>query len=235
MTKYPTYIADTESLGTFDEYTTKHQDSWVRFARIKGHKKGVQPILVSGFDVTRDFAMLAYSSEDVSFKADLVIDFPITSIASIRVSGTSTCSPHRKCWPQPWSKPAIDIPSSQSMDLGPPPDGFKCCVFVRYFTSRPQGWKEWLFGNKPKVRARPRNPGPGNNRDGNGGGNGEGNGEGNEGDDGGSDGGDTSPEPAEGSSAEPTTDGNEALGGQSDLATDDTGSEPVVVRNAPYV
>ena len=50
----------------FEEYTARHYKSWVEFARKKRLGKNIEPVLVSGFDVTRDFLMLAYFHKETA-------------------------------------------------------------------------------------------------------------------------------------------------------------------------
>ena len=62
VTKYHTYREDIERESAFEEYTKRHYDSWVTFARNEQHGNDIKPVLVTGVDMTRDFAMLAYSN-----------------------------------------------------------------------------------------------------------------------------------------------------------------------------
>ena len=57
VTRYKTYREDTLKKSAFERYTKKHYDSWVTFARDKEYGDDVEPVLVSGFDTTKDFAM----------------------------------------------------------------------------------------------------------------------------------------------------------------------------------
>ena len=61
VTKYRTYVDDTRLESTFKAYTKRHYDSWVTFVRGTGEGDTVRPVLVTGVDMTKDFAMMAYS------------------------------------------------------------------------------------------------------------------------------------------------------------------------------
>ena len=75
--------------AAFEEYTKLHYESWVAFARQKKYGNDVRPILVSGFDMTKDFAMAAYSNVSTSLKSDLTIGVPMFGSASGALWGTS--------------------------------------------------------------------------------------------------------------------------------------------------
>ena len=69
MTRYPTYREDALLESVFEKYIKRHYEAWVAFARREGYGDDVQPVLVSGLDMTRDFALLAYSNEGASLEA----------------------------------------------------------------------------------------------------------------------------------------------------------------------
>jgi len=56
--------------------TKKHYDSWVAFARDRGHPTDIDPVLVTGVDMTRDFAMVKYSKDDDDLTAAFKISAP---------------------------------------------------------------------------------------------------------------------------------------------------------------
>lgn len=212
MTKYQAYREDSLLESAFEKYTKRHYESWVAFARQKQYGNDVQPVLISGFDMTRDFAMVAYSHEGASLETDLTITVPMLASASASIWGTwrTRSSPHTNCGPQICSPPpperAIDLPS-QSVDTRHIPNEFNQCVFIRYYTMRLRK-RLALFPKVIRAGAGPHDLGSGDNS------------------------GDTFPELPSRSDA----DGDEDLGGEWDLTTNDTDSEPdVVVRNAPYV
>ena len=144
VTKYQTFREDALSKSKFEEYIKRHYDSWVALARHKGYGDDVQPVLVSGFDMTRDFAMVAYSNESASGESDLAITVPMVASASASIWGTwhSRCTPHTNCGPQECSPPsperAISFPSEslRSEEAPRTPSEFNQCVFIRYYTIR---------------------------------------------------------------------------------------------------
>ena len=215
VTKYPTYRKDSLLESAFEKYTKRHYESWVAFARNKEYGDNVRPILVYGFDMTRDFAMVAYSNEGASLESDLTIAVPMLASASASVWGTwrTRCSPHTNYGPQQCSYPprerAIDSPSLQPVHAKSIPKEFDQCVFIRYYTMR---WRKWMFPKVIRAGAGPHDLGTGDNR------------------------GDTFPELTVQPDAGPTTGVDENLRGQWDPTADDSGSEPdIVVRNTPYV
>jgi len=214
VTKHPTYREDSLLAAAFEEYTKRHYDSWVTFARNKKYGNNVQPVLVYGFDMTRDFAMVAYSNESASLESDLSIAVPMLASASASLWGTwrTRCSPHTNYGPQQCSPPslqsAIDSPSPHPTDARSVPNEFNQCVFIRYYTMRS---RKWMFPKVIRAGAGPHDLGPGDNE------------------------GDAFPKLAVQPDAEPTT-GDEDLGEQWGLIADATDSESdVVVRNTPYV
>ena len=213
VTKYPTYRKDTMLESAFESYTKHHYESWVAFARHKQYGNDIQPVLVSGFDMTRDFAMVAYSNEDASLESDLTIAVPVLGSASASLWGTwhTRCSPHTNVGPQQLDplprERAVDFPSSPLTEAGS--IEFDQCVFVRYYTMR---LRRWMFPKVIRAGAGPHDLGSGDNI------------------------GDAFPELTAQPDAESTMSGDENLRGQWDPTTDDTGSEPdIVVRNTPYV
>lgn len=214
MTKYPTYREGTLLQSAFEKYTKRHYDSWVAFASHKQYGDDVRPVLVSGFDMTRDFAMAAYSNEDASLESDFTVYVPTLASASASVWGTwrARCSPHTNHGPQECSPPprerATDLPSSQQANARSAPDGFNQCVFIRYYTIRR---RKWMFPKVIQAGAGPHNLGSGDNR------------------------GDTFPELTVQPDVELTTSSDEDFR-QWDPTTDDAGFEPdIVVHNTPYV
>ena len=152
VTKYPTYREDHLVASTFDRYTKCHYGSWVKFASDKGYGDDVQPVLVSGVDMSRDFAMAAYSYEDASIKSDLAAAAPMFISVSASIQGTwcTRYTPHINCGPQecipPLPEQAINIPSPQSVEAAIIPSAFNQCVFIRYYTMRSR-----VLGLFPKV------------------------------------------------------------------------------------
>ena len=135
----------------FQKYIKHHYQSWVEFARDKGYGGDIQPILVTGFDVTRDFAMVAYSNEDCSLAPKST------------TKGMFASAPHsfRGKWRFGHLPHATDGPNS-------PPVGqrFNQCIFIRYYTMRPRSVPFFAKKVPKRIRARagPHNLGSGNNQ-----------------------------------------------------------------------
>ena len=125
LTKHPIYTEDIQRERTFEEYTKKHYESWVTFARECGHPNDIKPVLVSGVDMTRDFAMVTYSKNDDDLKAEFRISAPgiTTPWGAWRTPGVV----HTNCGPQP-RRPPLD-PETDT-------DEYNQCLFVRYYTIR---------------------------------------------------------------------------------------------------
>lgn len=141
ITNYETYRVDAQVESPFEEYTKRHYKSWVAFGRDKGYANDVRPILITGFDVTRDFEMVAYSDEDTSVKYDVVTQDPTLGpvTTSFRSVERIRCSPHTQ--KGPWElgplppDRVIEFPSENAKE-GDIPDDFNQCIFVRYYTMR---------------------------------------------------------------------------------------------------
>ena len=180
VTKYQTYREDCQLESTFEHYTKRHYESWVAFARHKQYGDDVRPVLVYGLDMTKDFAMVAYSDEDPSLESDLIIDvltptstsvLPPASTSVLTPASTSVWGtwrtrvlPHTNYGPQEYSLPphtrAVDLPSSQQADARSIPDEFNQCVFIRYYTTRRRAF---MFPKVIKAGAGPHDLGSGHN------------------------------------------------------------------------
>ena len=115
-----------------------HYDSWVTFARDSGHGNDIRPVLVTGVDMTRDFAMMAYSTND----ANLTSEFTTSAAGVGSVWGTwrATGSVHTNCGPHLCYSPSptqtTDPMSSGNTDTEAVSGEDNQCVFVRYYTVR---------------------------------------------------------------------------------------------------
>ena len=159
VTKYRTYREDVELESTFKAYTKRHYDSWVTFARASGHGGDIKPVLVTGVDMTRDFAMMAYSNDGDSLKSEFATSVPNAAPAwgTWRTEGLV----HTNCGPQ------LCLPPSSTQTAGQTPPGYNGtetvleeynqCVFVRYYTMR----KRALFPRVMKAAAGPHDLGRG--------------------------------------------------------------------------
>ena len=138
VTKYPTYREDTLRESSFIKYTKRHYESWVAFARDKQYGRKVRPVLVSGFDMTRDFAMAAYSHKDASSESDVTV--PMFGSASASTWGTWRARGplHTNYGPEEPIPPERAVPGFSSLQLAEAkiPSGFNQCVFIRYYTIR---------------------------------------------------------------------------------------------------
>jgi len=128
LTKHPIYGEDVQLEGTFEEYTKEHYDSWVAFARERGHHNGIKPVIVTGVDMTRDFAMIAYSKGDDDLTAEFTISAP--GITSPWGTWLTPGVVHSNCGPLP-RRPPFD-----NSRVEPDSDEYTQCVFVRYYTIR---------------------------------------------------------------------------------------------------
>jgi hypothetical protein len=219
VTNYKTYRMDAELLAGFEDYTKSHYKSWVKFARDRRYGNNIDPVLVYGFDMTKEFVMMAYSERRTSLESDLTVTVPtvVSASASFRVTWHTRCSPHVNSGPNPEEsiplplERAIELPSSQQVQTPNIPNEFNQCVFIRYYTARERKWMPML----PKVikaGAGPHDLGSGDNE------------------------GNSFPELTVQSDADPPSSDDEDLGGQRGPTTDDSGSESdIVVRNTSYV
>ena len=134
VTRYEAYREDNLDGYAFEQYTKKHYDSWVTFACDKGYSGDVKPVLVSGFDMTKDFAMTAYSNSDASFESNLSISVPtrVPTSTFFFVEGTSV-SAHTNRGPQQYTPPDT---SSEPTSAGAVSGDYNQCVFLRYYTMR---------------------------------------------------------------------------------------------------
>ena len=149
LTKHPIFREDIQLERTFKEYAKEHYDSWVTFARDRGHPDDIKPVLVTGVDMTRDFAMMTYSKDD----DDLTVEFTISApgIASPWGAWRTPGVVYTNCGPQPRRSPTDDS------RMGADSDEYNQCVFVRYYTMRKRLWIPKVI----KAGAGPHNLGPG--------------------------------------------------------------------------
>ena len=166
MTKYRTYREDIELESAFEEYTKRNYDSWVTFARNARHGNDIKPVLVTGVDMTRDFAMMAYSNNSTRLSSEFTTSIPLLASASATAWGTwhTQGLVHTNCGPQLCSPPssphALDLPSSGSVETTP--NEYNQCVFIRYYTMRKRAL---MFPKVIKATAGPHDLGSGSNYD----------------------------------------------------------------------
>ena len=167
VTKYRTYLEDVEHESAFEEYTKRHYDSWVTFARNARHGNDIKPVLVTGFDMTRDFAMMAYSANSTHLSSEFSTSVPLVASASASAWGTwhTQGLVHTNCGPQLCSPPSSpDAPDpSDSIQVDATPNEYNQCVFIRYYTMRR---RVLMFPKVIKAAAGPHHFDSGNNYDG---------------------------------------------------------------------
>ena len=140
VTKHETYREDIERRLVFERYTKKHYNSWVDFAREHGHDSNPKPVLVTGVDLTRDFAMVAYSNNSVRMECEFSAAVPAVASASLSLWGRWRTEGlvHTNCGPR--SSAIGTASSSDSGDHATPastiPSDYNQCVFIRYYTMR---------------------------------------------------------------------------------------------------
>ena len=136
MTRHSTYNEDSLSNATFKKYTKCHYESWVEFARKKGYGENSRPVLVSGFDMAKDFAMAAYSNNSASIQTGASLSIPMFGSASAYAWGEwcTERTPYVKHGPQQVRPP--DLPRLLRSEEENPSTEYKQCVFLRYYTVR---------------------------------------------------------------------------------------------------
>jgi len=138
VTKYDTFCEDAQRKKKIIKYTKDHYNSWVTFASETGHGDDIKPILVTGVDMTRDFAMMCYSNSDDRLTSEFTMSAPGVSPVwgTWRASGSVHTNrgpylPHR---PSPTQTTAPTSPGTSHTETIS--DEVNQCVFVRYYTVR---------------------------------------------------------------------------------------------------
>ena len=138
ITKHPTYREDIERERTFESYTKRHYDSWVDFACEHGHGENMRPVLVTGVDLTREFATIAYSDNHTSMECEFSAGVPAMATASMSLWGSWRTQGlvHTNCGPHPFptrvNRSSNEGPTLESVI----PEDYNQCVFLRYYTIR---------------------------------------------------------------------------------------------------
>jgi len=138
VTRCLTYREDIQRVCTFERYAKEHYASWVTFARETGHGSDINPVLVTGVDRTRDFAMMSYSDDDHDMMSEFIA--PVSGVSSASAWGTwyttglvhTNCGPQLRCPPSP----TTDLTPSGNSNMETGSDWYNQCVFVRYYTVR---------------------------------------------------------------------------------------------------
>jgi len=161
VTRYPTYWEDSPLEGAFENYTRRYYNSWVTFAREKQYGD-IQPVLLSGFDVTKDFAMVAYSNANKTLGSDLAINVPLWGTWHARSPPYINNGPIQHG--PPHKQASHGFPSPQPIDAGSIPNEFNQYVFIRYYTMRPKKWRPMLSKEVFRAGMGQRGSGSGSNR-----------------------------------------------------------------------
>jgi len=138
ITKHPTYRDEIERERTFENYTKQHYDSWVNFARERGDGENVKPVLVTGVDLTREFATVAYSDNQTRMECEFSAAVPGIASASISAWGSWRTQGlvHTNCGPDPFPTRRMGGSDQVSALESEIPDEYDHCVFIRYYTIR---------------------------------------------------------------------------------------------------
>lgn len=116
LTKHLTFSEDIQLWGIFEKYAKVHYSSWIKFARACGHGDDVKPVLVTGVDMTRDFAMMSYSndSENLNFTAEFKMS--VSGVPFPWGTWTKPGAVYTNCGPGPRRPPS----RTQTVDPEPP-------------------------------------------------------------------------------------------------------------------
>jgi len=136
ITNHPTYREDIERERRFVNYTKKHHKSWVEFAREQDHGENIRPVLVTGVDLTREFATIAYSDNQTHMECEFSVGVPAVASTSVSVWGSWRTQGlvHTNCGPYPSQIPENLNLTDSSASESAIPDEYNHCVFVRYYT-----------------------------------------------------------------------------------------------------
>ena len=140
ITNHPTCREDFERKRQFQIYIKKHYDSWVDFARDQMHGDDIKPILVTGVDLTKQFAAMAYSDNQTRVLCEFSVEAPAVASAAFSAWGTWSTPGlvHQNCGPSQGSaqgnrnQGSGGSPASRSAI----PEDHNQCVFIRYYTIR---------------------------------------------------------------------------------------------------
>ena len=141
VTKHPTYREDIELESAFEEYTKHHYDSWVAFAHNARHGNNIKPVLVTGVDMTRDFAMMVYSNNNTHLlpRSTTSSSPSPSALASPWGKWHTQGSVHTNCGPQFCGPPYPNTSNWSPVDaerIDAITNGYDQCVFIRYCTMR---------------------------------------------------------------------------------------------------
>ena len=140
VTVIPTSREDVERERKFVAYIKKHYESWVDFAREQDHGEDIKPVLVTGVDLTKEFAAIACSDNRTHMECEFSVGAPAAGSAS-RSAWGSWSTPglvHTNCGPtQDHTRTRMIQDADESSVPGSAiQEDHNQCVFVRYYTIR---------------------------------------------------------------------------------------------------
>lgn len=139
ITNHATYREDIEREHNFETYIKKYYDSWVDFAQEQGHGEDIKPVLVTGVDLTKQFAAISYSDNQTTMECDFSMGTPDVDSVSLSVWGSwhTRGSVHTTCGPDELvSTRGAQRTAESSISDSVVPGEYDQCVFVRYYTIR---------------------------------------------------------------------------------------------------
>ena len=140
VTRFKTYREKVREIGRFEQYVKKNHASWVDFARDAGYGD-IDPILVTGVDRTKDFAMMCYSDYDQCLECEFRTSAHGTPSAFAWGTWETTRPINQNHGPQlccPPSAQTTSLASSGNSHAGTGSDEYNQCVFIRYFGLLPR-------------------------------------------------------------------------------------------------
>lgn len=139
ITNHPTCREDVERERSFEIYIKKHYESWVDFAREQEHGEGIKPVLVTGVDLTKEFAAIAYSDIQTHMECEFSVGAPAVGSTSLSAWGTwhTPGLVHTNCGPT-HGQVQVDRGTDDSLSVSGSviPEDHDQCVFIRYYTIR---------------------------------------------------------------------------------------------------
>jgi hypothetical protein len=144
ITNFSTYVTNAQQEQRFLNYIKRYSRTWARWARDQGHAVSTEDIrLVTGHDLTQDFAMFAYSGDterqlNLEFRAGA----PIMLSTSAYVWGrwNFDSSAHYNHGPQRLEPPAsveqFPLLEERSSHDATPSIDYSQCVFLRSYRIR---------------------------------------------------------------------------------------------------
>ena len=140
ITDHPTSREGVQLEGEFEDYIKKYYDSWVDFAREKKHGRDVKPVLVTGVDLTKQFATIAYSDIKTRMLCSFSVGAPAVGSASLSAWGNwdAPSVVHKNCGPTMGLIQGNRNQGSEGSSISGSsiPEDRDQCVFVRYYTFR---------------------------------------------------------------------------------------------------